>query len=100
MSNKRISVIDDPDAKRTVLATVPFASLDELIVALQWLKGAPHLGMGPGGAKYPVGISVENAGSRGRIELCSFSREQTKDNFYGEEVNLGFVIAIKEADAA
>ena len=100
MSDKRTSVIHDPAAKRMVLATVPFSSLNELIAALQWLKEAPHLNKDAGSAKYPVSIDIDKAGARGKVELCSFSRAATKDNFYGEEVNLAFLIAIKEGGAA
>ena len=97
MSDKRTAVIDDPTARRTVLATVPFSSLNGLIAALQWLKEAPHLSMDSGSAKYPVSIDIDKAGSKGRVELCSFVRPETKDNFYGEEVNIAFLIAVKEA---
>ena len=95
MAETRIGVAQDPAAVRNVLATVPFAGLDGLLAGLQWLKAAPHMDKEPGPGRYPVDIQVNEAGSSGIVELYSFSRPPSKDNFYGEEVNVSYVIGVR-----
>ena len=94
MADKRVGVMQDPAAARAVLATVPFSGLDGLIAALRWLKDAPHLEKEAG--RHPVSIQVDEAGSSGVVELRSFSRPPSSDNFYGEEVNVSFQIGIRK----
>lgn len=97
MAEKRIGVVQDPAAVRAVLATVPFSGLDGLVGALRWMKDAPHLDKDPGPGRHPLDIQVNEAGSSGVVELYSFTRPPSKDNFYGEEVNVSFVIGIRAA---
>lgn len=97
MAEKRIGVAQDPAAVRAVLATVPFSGLDELIAALRWLKDAPHLEKEAG--RHPVSIQVDQAGSQGVVELFSFSRPPSSANFYGEEVNVSYMIGIRGMEA-
>lgn len=98
MAEKRIDVAQDPAAVRAVLATVPFAGLEGLIAALRWLKDAPHLEKDSGTERHPVSLQVDQAGSHGVVELRSFSRAASIENFYGEEVNVSYVIGIRGAE--
>ena len=92
----QVSVVDDPDATRNVLAIVPFSDPVSLIKATEWLLAAPQLAPLPTERERLVPeLRFATAGSEGIAELVVFIRKpKPGPSPYGGAKDSAFAVII------
>lgn len=97
-SEKRVSVIDDPTAKRTVIAGAPFSTPQLLAAAIEWLMSAPQLDTAHTQSGQPskqrVGLNIGATGDRGVAELVYYRRASDPEARGGGFPDFAFVLVI------
>lgn len=93
---EQVSVVDDPDATRNVLAIVPFSDPVSLAGAIGWLLAAPQLApQGRERERRVPELRFASAGSEGVAELVLFIRKpKPNPPLYGGPENFAFVVVI------
>ena len=95
---KRVKVVDDPTAKRQIIAGTTFSSPQSLIAAMEWLLAAPQLGISyPQPSKHRVSLSIGTVETRGVAELVYYSRDTTPDVRDGSSPDFAFVLVISDS---
>ena len=92
---KRVKVVDDPTAKRQIIAGTTFSSPQSLIAAMEWLLAAPQLDISyPQPSRHRVSLSIGAVETNGVAELVLYNRDTIPGVREGSSPDFAFVLVI------